>query len=238
MKVLIGNDIRVKVQLSFNGVPANILSAKAMFVNKTMKDKLVKEYQKKNRFIGRFPIEPFVNEFEPNEYNINSCGMYPKYKAYVVNRYNGFGVRPNWKNCAPIKEVDASEYCSKISFTTDNKTIIATFPGVAQRYVGVYDMIVVARVLDNNYECNSRTVTARLNNVFELVEDPDEAVDNPVQINIIDSEDTPTVQDVYVINGSYNDGNIRLSRNDSETVDINISEITSWYEDLEDQENG
>jgi len=44
MKVLIGNDIRVKVQLSFNGVPANILSAKAMFVNKTMKDKLVKEY--------------------------------------------------------------------------------------------------------------------------------------------------------------------------------------------------
>lgn len=235
MKVLIGNDIRVKVQLSFNGVPANILSAKAMFVNKTMKDKLVKEYQKKNRFIGRFPIEPFVNEFEPNEYNINSCGMYPKYKAYVVNRYNGFGVRPNWKNCVPIKEVEVVEYPAKVS-RDSHISVTATFPGRIQRYAGEYDLVIIAKIYDADFEGNERRITVIKSSVFELVSNPDEAVDNPVEIEIID-QDAPAepTEDIYVVNGAYADDNIRLTRSDDQYVDVDVTPITGWHEELEEE---
>jgi hypothetical protein len=43
-KVRIGNDIRMKVRLSFGEEYANILSVRAIFINKTLKDKLEKEY--------------------------------------------------------------------------------------------------------------------------------------------------------------------------------------------------
>ena len=235
-KVLIGNDIRIKAELSFNGVPANILSAKAMFVNKTMKNKLVKEYQKKNRFIGRFPIEPFVNEFEPNEYNINSCGMYPKYKAFVVNRYNGFGVRPNWKNCAPIKEVDVVEYPGKV-YREDRKSVTAVFPGRIQRNAGVYDLVIIAKVYDDQFEGNERRIVVIKSSAFELTSDPEDAIDNSVDI-VIDDPDVPEdpVEDVYVVSGSYSDNNIRLMRSDDQYVDIDVT--PQWYEELEDEENG
>jgi hypothetical protein len=84
MKIRIGNDISLKIQLTFgDSSSANVLSAEAFFVNTTLKNKLEREYKKKNRFIGRFPIEPFTNEFEPSEYCINSTG-FPKYKAFVI----------------------------------------------------------------------------------------------------------------------------------------------------------
>lgn len=38
----------------------------------------------------RFPIEPRTGEFEPNAYNINSCGSRPRYRATVINRFMGF----------------------------------------------------------------------------------------------------------------------------------------------------
>jgi hypothetical protein len=65
MKVRIGNDIRLQVQLTCGELrdTVNILSVKAVFVNKTLKEALRKEYKKKNRFMHRFPIEPFTNEF-------------------------------------------------------------------------------------------------------------------------------------------------------------------------------
>lgn len=231
MKVRIGNDIRLKVRLAFEDDFANILSAKAYFVNKTLKDKLAKEYQNKNRFIGRFPIEPFVDEFEPNEYNVNSCGSYPKYKAIVANQYNGFGVRPNWKKSAPIKEVNITEYCSKIARTTDYQTITAMFPGEAQLYVGEYDLIVVAKVYDNEYEGNERTVTAKLNSVFELVEEQEDAVDNPVQVEIVNTDEVENTADVYIVGGSYDNHSIRLNRNDNGAISIDVSPISGWYED-------
>ena len=106
MKIRLGNDIRLKVQLTYGEEDyANIQSAQAFFINTTLKNKLKEEYKKKNRFIGRFPIEPFVNEFEPSAYNINSAG-YPRYRAFVSNRYNGFGVKPCWKEDAPVKDSD------------------------------------------------------------------------------------------------------------------------------------
>ena len=241
MKVRKGNDIRLKVQLTYENGEANVHFAKAIFVNRTLKDNLVNEYQKKTRFIGRFPTEPFVNEFEPSEYNINSCGQYPKYKAFVVNQYNGFGVRPNWKKCAPIKDVNITEYCGKVYHTTAFDTIEALFPGEAQLYSGVYDLIVIADVFDNGYDGNKRTVTTRLNNVFELVDDSmdqEDITDNPVKIEIVNTEDTENVPDTYIIGGQYDNNSIRLTRNDSGVIDINVAPISGWYIDgaADDQE--
>lgn len=109
---------------------ANVLTARAFFVNTTLKEKLEKEYIKKNRFIGRFPIEPFVDEFEPCCRNINSVG-YPNYRAYVHNTYNGFGVNPDWKKSMPIRDVDITKYQSEVERTVDPDTIIVTFPAEA-----------------------------------------------------------------------------------------------------------
>lgn len=102
MKIRIGNDIRLQISLRFRDLDkiVNIQSIKAFFINTTLKDELDKQYKRKNRFVGRFPIEPFLDEFEPNAFAINSAG-YPKYHAIVHNRYNGFGLRPNWDKCFP-----------------------------------------------------------------------------------------------------------------------------------------
>lgn len=85
MKIRIGNDIRLKLHLSFSGdedKTVNIKSLKVFFINTTLKEKFEKEYIKKNRFVGRFPIEPFLDEFEPTAFAINSGG-FPNYYAIV-----------------------------------------------------------------------------------------------------------------------------------------------------------
>lgn len=235
MKVRIGNDIRLRVRLAFSDDYANILSAKAVFVNKTLKDKLVKEYQKKNRFIGRFPIEPFVNEFEPSEYNINSCGGYPKYKAVVANQYNGFGVHPDWKKCAPIQEMNITEYYSEVERTTDTKTVVVTMPGKAQLYEGEYDLIIYANVYDNEYKNNERTVAATLHSIFELVGSDyvpaeDEApLDNPVSIELVNEDEIANTADVYIVGGTYDNHSLKFTRNDNGVINVDVSPVSGWY---------
>lgn len=231
MKIRIGNDISLKIQLTFgDSSSANVLSAEAFFVNTTLKNKLEREYKKKNRFIGRFPIEPFTNEFEPSEYCINSTG-FPKYKAFVMNSYNGIGLRPNWKNVAPIKEMQYTVYRTGIERTVDPSIVVVTFPASAQLYEGEYELVVTAKVFDQGYANNERTVTANYKNVFELVSDSQaESVDNPVQIDIVNTSDEESTNDVYVITGRYDNNSILLSRNDNTTVNIDISPITEWYD--------
>lgn len=231
MKIRIGNDIRLKIQLTFgDSSSANVLSAEAFFVNTTLKNKLEQEYKKKNRFIGRFPIEPFTNEFEPSEYCINSTG-FPKYKAFVMNSYNGIGLRPNWKNVAPIKEMEYTVYRTGISRTVDPSIVVVTLPASAQLYEGEYELVVTAKVFDQGYANNERTVTANYKNVFELVSDYEgESVNNPVHIDIVNTSSEEPLNDVYVLAGRYNNNSIHLSRNDNATVNIDISPITEWYD--------
>jgi hypothetical protein len=131
-KIRKGNDIRLKIQLKLTGTEdfANIQSLRAIFINTTLKKKIESEFIKKNRFIGRFPIEPFVDEYEPNAYNINSTG-YGKYRAFVFNEYNGFGLKPNWKKSMPIRDVDMVEYFAPVTSTQDAKIKIVDFPAEA-----------------------------------------------------------------------------------------------------------
>jgi hypothetical protein len=210
---------------------ANIVHIRAFFINTTLKDKFEQDYIKKNRFIGRFPIEPFVDEFEPTAYCINSTG-YPRYRAYVLNEFRGYGVHPNWKKCFPITDVKLTECMGQVSFTKDPRVVTVLFPASAQRYPGVYQLLVVADIADSSYQRGVRTVTVNYNNIFELVSDSEECdADYNTQIEINSDSELGPVQDFYVVSGYYNDDNIVLQRNDEGgKINIDVSPISGWYE--------
>lgn len=232
MKVRIGNDIRLQVQLAYGDKQdrVNIQSLKAVFVNKTLKEKFEKDLKRVNRFMHRFPIEPFTNEFKSTACNINSCG-YPRYKAIIPNHYNGFGVNPKWNEIGPVKEMPITEYTSAVEYTINPDIVVATFPADAQLYEGVYDLVVVAKLIDPGYTNNVRTVTVDYNNVFELVDNSQGSdVDQPVQIEIDNYTSDSPRWDYYVVSGSYSDNEIRLRRNDNATVHVDISPVSGWYE--------
>lgn len=234
MKIRIGNDVQLNIQLTLDGTEdrANIQSLRAIFVNTTLKEKLQKEYKKRNRFIGRFPIEPFVDEFEPNEYCINSTG-YPKYNVTVYNQYKGFGVKPDWNNSFPVKQQPITEYYAEVNHTQIQDVVSVLFPGEAQLYEGSYELVVIAKVYQAGYKNNIRTVATNYKNVFELVKDSqEEGVNNPVQIEIVNSDNTEVPQDTYVVSGSYSNNQIKLRRNDNGIINVDVEPIMiGWYED-------
>ena len=236
MKVRIGNDIRLQVQLNYGQAqdPVNILSLKAVFVNKTLEKQFIKEYKKKNRFMYRFPIEPFTNEFQSTAYNLNSSGN-PRYRAYVMNQYSGFGVYPDWSKQRLLKKMNITEYTSEVQRTSDASSIIATFPASAQLYTGQYDLIVIAQVEDPGYKNNVRTATIDYKNVFELVKTTEESdVEEAVHITIDNNTDSSPRQDYYVVSGSYNNNEILLRRNDNAVIHVDIDPISGWYEEPEE----
>jgi len=242
MKIRIGNDIRLKIQLPLKNEsgeqqPTQILSARAFFINSTLEKELKDKYIKKNRFIGRFPIEPFVNEFEPTKHNIN-CSGYPKYHAYVHNEYKGFGVYPNWKECFPFKDVNLTRYESDIEYTGDRDKIIVSFPAAAQRFPGKYSLVVVGEIYDAGYKGNKRTVTVNATDLFEIVSTTEEQdnegqtiMDNSALIEINNVDSDLVSSDIYVVSGRYSNNNINLGRSDNAIVAVDISSATGWYEE-------
>lgn len=242
MKIRIGNDVQLNIQLVLDGTEdrANIQSLRAIFVNTTLKNKLEAEYKKRNRFIGRFPIEPFVNEFEPTEYCINSTG-YPRYNVAVYNQYRGFGLKPNWKKCFPIVQEPITEYYAEVKHTQNANTVSVLFPGEAQLYEGSYELVVIAQIYQSGYKNNVRTVSTNYKDVFELVKDSqEEGVNNPVQIELVNTDSAEVPGDVYVVAGSYSNNSLKLRRNDMGVVNIDVQPImVGWYEDgwYDDQNN-
>ena len=88
------------------------------------------------------------------------------------------------------------------------------------------------QIYDSGYTNNSRTVTVNTKNVFELVNDSslEEITDNSVLLEINNTDSDVRSQDVYVIGGTYNNDNIVLSRNDSASINVDVSAITGWYD--------
>lgn len=233
-----GNNNYVRPQHVYTGASAtdyasneyaNIQSIRAIFINTTLRENLERAFIKKNRFIGRFPIEPFVHEFEPTAYNIHSMG-YARNRVFVHTPYQGFGLHPNWNECLPVHDTDYTRYFAPVSSTTDPRVKIVDFPAQAQLTEGVYQLVIVAKVFDPGYNNNLRTVTVNYNNVFEIVKDSKDATDSPVQIEINSDSNLSQLQDVYVISGHYSDNDVRLRRNDNSVINVDISPITSWYE--------
>jgi hypothetical protein len=228
-KIRIGNDIQFKIQLNLGGETPNILGLKAYFVNTTKATAIKKEYGRINKFIGRFPIEPYCNEYDPTPYCINGDGDV-RYYAQVANMYNGFGLRPEWHKPNVKKMLEDCTYRASVNFTKNPKIVTITFPAEDQKLIGVYDLVIVANVYDPAFKDCCRTVSSDYEGVFELVTKQSEAIDNPVKVEIADESEEYFDQDVYVISGSYNEDAIHITRNDGKVVNINVSPITGWYE--------
>ena len=113
-------------------------------------------------------------------------------------------------------------------YLTDHHDI--DFPAEAQLHEGVYQLVLIAKIGDAGFKNKERVVTVNYNNVFELVNDSEDATDSIVQLEINNESEVEPLQDVYVIAGKYNNGNIRLNKNDQSVVDIDVSPITDWYE--------
>ena len=69
-----------------------IRSVKAILINTTKQDEQIADLKNKSRFIGRFPIDPWMDAFRPNPYDIRCSGYY----SWRVNPYCGFGLHPCW----------------------------------------------------------------------------------------------------------------------------------------------
>lgn len=228
MKVRIGNDIRLDIQLALGENQLNIQYVKAILVNTTLRENIQKEYKNKNRFIGRFPIEPYLNEFEPSAYRICSTGN-PKYYAIVANQYKGFGLHPQWKNKLPLRQEPYFEYTAEVYSTPEPNVITVYFPAEAQLYEGKYELILITKVYDPGYKNNQRTFTLNKKNIFELVSSSDESdYQNGATISV-DLDSGFSREDIYVTSGVYSGDRILLSRNDGGSINIDMEEL-SWYE--------
>lgn len=220
MKVRIGNDIKLTLALknTKDDVELNVHSAKAYIINNS---------RKLNR---RFITEPCTSDYVPTEYNINGAGS-PHFIAYPHNTgrvYTGFGLHPDWNYI--YGEGVTGIYQAEVSFTSKSDEVTVFFPAEAQLTTGSYSIIIIAQLYTYGYRPNNlRTITVDYPNVFELVKTSEDGVDGIAEIIVEDSTDS-RIKDIYVSSGQYGDNNITLNLTDGNTVNINTSEITSWYE--------
>lgn len=216
--------------------PLNIQSIKAYLINTTAAEKRINDLKNKIRFLGRFPVEPFLDEYIPNAYNINSSG-HPKYHTLVANRYGGFGVYPKWKHIVPHPECDDDKFLAPVERTEESNVIDIIFPAQHQLHTGVYKLLLVVQLYDYGYKHNNvRTITTDYPEAFELVGSTAEAdVDGLVQLDlrrITGADVTPNKQDadVYTYSGSYAGNYVTLNLTNGKNVDIDMSDIADWYE--------
>lgn len=235
MKIRIGNDICARVTIQLQGYDVvNIQSIKACIINKTKKAEIENDWKNKSRFIGRFPIEPFTDEYLPTAYDINSSG-YPQYFATVPHRYNGFGVYPDWTHLFPKAELNVTEYMAQVRRTNDPNIIDVLFPASAQLYTGEYKIILVLGVYSPGYNQNNiRTISVDYNNAFELVSSTEDADAGSSAIITIDGINDPSFwdspEDIYTNSGEYQSGYLNLNLTNGNKVNVDMSSIDKWYE--------
>lgn len=131
MKIRIGNDISVNIHLSykFDEFYASVISAVVYFVNSSKENEIKADFDKKTRFVHRFPIEPCSEAYSSTAYDIKSSGLpwhiFPYYKPV----YQGFGLHPDWKNIyGHCDNHDFTRYRSEIKYTGDRSVVKAFFP--------------------------------------------------------------------------------------------------------------
>ena len=213
----------------------NIQSIKAYIVNISKKEELKASFKNKTRFIGRFPIEPFTDEYLPTAHDINGCGYYAYY-ARPVSFYNGFGLKPDWKRIYSNPWDNVTDYLALVERTEQRDAVDVIFPAEAQLSVGNYKVVLVAKIYSPGYSVdNTRTVTADYNNVFELVSSTEEADSTTSTFIVSDglsegSDFYVNPEDIYVQQGSYNPGTITLNLTNGQQVPVDLSQLDSWYE--------
>lgn len=231
------------------GTPISIRSVKAILVN-TSQQKAYEEFlKKKTRFIARYPIEPCIGPFHATPYDIMNSG-YPTWRAYPRSYcfapYHGYGWHPEWGGIyKPLPHKYGFEYIAPAMATRDQNVVEISFPARAQRFTGVYKLVIVAEVYAPGFNSsNLKTITVDMPDVFELVKTTEEGINTGIRM-VVDQvkdvlpsgDEVPeiTYNDRYIENGAYIDGEgdsdvIRLNRTDGESVDIDTSGFTAWYE--------
>lgn len=195
MKIRIGNDIKLRLQLILgDSQVANIVSAQAYIINNTAKEQAVKDLENKTRFLSRFPagsqvIDPKLNGLEPSEYNINMVGD-PTYNVlpheHKVHEYDGIGVYPDWdkKYTKKLTNISMDTYNAVVKFTETPNIVEVEFPAEAQLYTGEFTVVLVTKIFKEGYSIdNTATVTADYSNIFTLVPTGEEGQTGPVTID-------------------------------------------------------
>lgn len=235
-----------EVENKVKHLPIGIQSVKAIIINTSKQNERYEAIKKKTRFLGRFPVEPFTDDFMPTGYNIY-CSGNPTWRAYprkaIMHPYHGFGVHPEWSGIyTKLPLMNDTEYIAEVSATTDPNIIEVTFPAEHQLYTGTYKLVLVFKIYAPGYKHNIKTITVDMENVFELVKTTAEAIDNDVVVNVykyVDGVATDVVEqngnsytgDIYVSTGEITDDNwIQLNRTDGETINIDANGLFGWYE--------
>lgn len=227
------------------GNPVSIRSVKAFLINTSLENERMEVLKNKTRFISRFPMEPYYDAYEPTSYDIRSSGN-PCRRAYPMRHLNmpyaGFGVHPHWGGLyKPLMRTNDAEYIANVMATKDQNVVEVSFPARAQRFTGVYKLIIVAELYAPGYNSrNLKTVTVDMPNVFELVKTSQEGVDTGILINtanIIDvlpsgeENSSFTYEDIYVNEGEFDGNTIALTRTDGTTINVDTSSVTGWWEE-------
>lgn len=169
MRIRVGNDIRIIIKLYSDDKQINFQSVSAFLYN-TTQERIRKEKEEKiNRFIGRFPKEPFSNIYSPTEYNINCIGNHYHVKPFV-KVYNGFGVKPDWKDIYGC-HVPPTSRRVEVFFREKKNEIELRFPACWQLGEGDYSITVIGEVFDPGFNDNNlRTIVYDYKDVFTLVD--------------------------------------------------------------------
>ena len=216
-----------------------IRSVKAVLINVTRLKEWREKVNRGTRFVQRFPIEPCLEVFNSTPYDI-CCSGCPTWRTLP---YGGFGVYPKWNGLKDAMAYRKSvEYKAQV-YATDKQNIVeVAFPAEHQLYTGVYKLVIVAKVYAPGFnKYNLKTVTIDVPDVFELVSTTEEGSDTGFYINVLNiiedlpsaEEQTyqPSVDDIYVRRGNVDEDMLLLNRTDDSTVGIDLSSITSWYDE-------
>lgn len=226
------------------GTPISIRSVKAILINTSKEEEREEFLKKKTRFIARYPIEPCIGPFHATPYDVMNSG-YPTWRAYphayCAAPYHGYGWHPEWGGIyKPLPHKHEFEYFAPVMATAKQHQVEVSFPARAQRFTGVYKLVIVAEVFAPGFNrANLKTITVDMPDVFELVKTTEEGINTGIGINVDtvkdvlpsgDAEPDITYNDIYVNEGSYGDNIIKLDRTDGTQVGVDVSEFTAWYE--------
>ena len=222
-----------------------IKDIKAFFINKSS--------NMKYKFIGRFPIEPYSYAFEPSKYNVFGCGR-PHWHHYPIPHkpymYHGFGLNPDWRDIyndapnaysnkypAPIKRVS-------VDGIPDKSKVEVYFPAEMQMEVGMYDLVIIAKLYSPNFPNKIRTITIDVPNVFELVKSSVDSDDDVFGLIKIECYELPSKDDREEFSGDRylndivtngEDHTITFSRNDGDSFVVDLNDMNDWYIDSQNQ---
>lgn len=229
---------------SSNTMPVSIRTVKAFLINSSRK-KMYEDLRKKSRFVSRFPLEPYLEQFTSTQYDIRNSG-YPTWRAYPITHalmpWKGFGVNPKWDQIyKALPAVNDTEYRASVSATDKQNIVNVSFPAKHQLHTGVYDLVLVAGLWAPGYNNkNIKTITVDIPGVFELVSNTAQSNDDEYFANVeqvVDNlpyEPSGIPNDIYVNNGAINnDGNLLLTRSDQTTVEIDLDNVSGWYDNEE-----